>query len=206
MREVRVSEAKWSARYFDRKITMSRIGKRSIEIPQKVEVTLEPGNVLRVKGPKGEMSRTMPDRIEIRIDNEAGKVEFVNIGDKPQNRKYHGLARALAFNMINGVSEGWEKHLKVIGIGYSVNVKGNQLELNLGYSNPRVLDIPEGIEVRAERSKEPNTTDLWVSGIDKEVLGHFASVIRIQRPPEPYKGKGVRYADEYVRRKAGKTA
>jgi len=185
---------------------MSRIGKKSIEIPQKVEVSIDDNHVMLVKGPKGEMSRKMPESIEFKVDADAKTVETINPGDKRDNRKFHGLARMLAFNMIHGVSEGWKKHLKVIGVGYSVNVKGKDLELNVGYSNPRVLQIPEGIEVQAERSKEPNTTDLWISGADKEVLGEFAAVVRKQRPPEPYKGKGIRYHDEYVRRKAGKTA
>ncbi len=176
---------------------MSRIGKRPIPIPAKVTFTIE-GQQVTVKGPKGELSRVLPP--EVIVEPEAETI-LVKRRDESRNaRQRHGLCRTLVANMVEGVSKGFEKRLEIKGVGYRAQVKGKDLILNVGYSNPVEMKPPQGINVAVE-----NNTNVIVSGIDKEVVGNMAAQIRAVRPPEPYKGKGIRYAGEQVRRKAGKT-
>lgn len=176
---------------------MSRIGKRPIPVPAKVSITID-GQDIQVKGPKGELSRTLPYGVLIVQD---GDTLLVNRKDESRlARERHGLCRTLVANMVEGVSNGYQKRLEIQGIGYRAQVQGRNLNLSLGYSHPVVFEPPAGIEFVVE-----NNTNVVVSGIDKELVGNIAASIRASRPPEPYKGKGVRYAGEQVRRKAGKS-
>ena len=184
---------------------MSRVGKSPVAIPSGVQVSLD-GHTLRVKGPRGELSKTMPSEITVHIgDNE---MTFTRENNRPPVRALHGLARSLAHNMVVGVSEGFEKQLEVRGTGYRVSVQKNKLTMKLGFSHDVVMDFPRHVEVKVvgttTREQLP-TTIISVSGIDKEQVGHWADLVQRVYPPEPYKGKGIRYAGEYVRRKAGKT-
>jgi large subunit ribosomal protein L6 len=177
---------------------MSRIGRAPIPVPSNVEVTIVERNIT-VKGPKGTLARELPGVITVRQDEGQLLVERPN--DERQNRAMHGLARALVNNMVVGVTDGFTKHLDIIGVGYRATAKGpGKLELALGYSHPIFVDAPEGITFEVDVP-----THIAVSGIDKEMVGQVAANIRKLRKPEPYKGKGVRYRDEYVARKAGKT-
>jgi len=176
---------------------MSRVGKAPIPIPGGVSVAIE-GTTVRVKGPKGELSREISPRISvIEKDNE---VVLERDGEDKQVKSYHGLYRQLINNMVVGVSTGFSRSLVINGVGYRAELAGKTLTLNLGYSNPIEFAVPEGISVELD-----GPTKLKVSGIDRELVGKIASEIRGLRPPEPYKGKGVRYEDEYVRRKVGKS-
>ncbi|MGB3138718.1 MAG: 50S ribosomal protein L6 [Nodosilinea sp.] len=176
---------------------MSRIGKRPIPVPAKVSVTID-GQDVQVKGPKGELSRTLPNGV---IVLKEGDTVLVNRKDESRlARERHGLCRTLVANMVEGVSNGYQKRLEIQGIGYRAQVQGRNLNLSLGYSHPVVFEPPAGIEFAVE-----NNTNVIVTGIDKELVGNIAASIRASRPPEPYKGKGVRYAGEQVRRKAGKS-
>ena len=175
---------------------MSRIGKRPIPIPPKVTVTAD-GQHVTVKGPKGELSRTFPSGVLISQEGEALVVQREN--ESRQSRERHGLCRTLLANMVEGVSQGFQKRLEIQGVGYRAQVQGKTLNLSLGYSHPVQFEPPEGIQFAVE-----NNTNVLITGIDKEVVGNIAASIRATRPPEPYKGKGVRYAGEMVRRKAGK--
>lgn len=175
---------------------MSRIGKRPISIPDKVTVTID-GQHVAVKGPKGELARTLPKEVEVVQEN--GTV-FVNRRDESRvARQRHGLCRTLVANMVEGVSKGFQKRLEIQGVGYRAQVQGRNLNLSVGYSHPVQIEPPEGIQLAVE-----NNTNVLVTGIDKEVVGNISARIRAVRPPEPYKGKGIRYAGEVVRRKAGK--
>ena len=175
---------------------MSRIGKRPIPIPPKVTLTIE-GQQITVKGPKGELSRVLPAQV---ILEQEGETLLVKRRDESRvARQRHGLSRTLVANMVDGVSKGFEKRLEIQGVGYRAQVQGRNLVLNVGYSKPVEMNPPEGITVAVE-----NNTNVIVSGIDKEIVGNMAAQIRAVRPPEPYKGKGIRYAGEQVRRKAGK--
>ncbi|MGC9525547.1 MAG: 50S ribosomal protein L6 [Limnospira sp.] len=175
---------------------MSRIGKRPIPIPPKVTLTLDGQNVT-VKGPKGELSRVLPGEV---ILEQEGDTLLVKRRDESRTaRQRHGLCRTLVANMVDGVSKGFERRLEIQGVGYRAQVQGKNLILNVGYSKPVEMKPPEGITVAVE-----NNTNVIVSGINKEVVGNMAAKIRAVRPPEPYKGKGIRYAGEQVRRKAGK--
>jgi large subunit ribosomal protein L6 len=177
---------------------MSRIGRAPIPVPSNVEVTIVERNIT-VKGPKGTLERELPGVITVRQDDGQLVVERPN--DERQNRAMHGLTRALVNNMVVGVTDGFTKHLDIIGVGYRATAKGpGKLELALGYSHPIHVDAPEGITFEVDVP-----THIAVSGIDKEMVGQVAANIRKLRKPEPYKGKGVRYRDEYVARKAGKT-
>ncbi len=176
---------------------MSRIGKRPIPVPDKVTVTIE-GQTVTVKGPKGELSRTLPPEVEILLEGETVLVNRRN--ESRPARQRHGLCRTLIANMVEGVSQGFIKKLEIQGVGYRAAVQGKILNLAMGYSHPVNIDPPEGISFLVE-----GTTNVTVSGIDKEVVGNTAARIRAVRPPEPYKGKGIRYAGEIVRRKVGKT-
>ena len=177
---------------------MSRIGRLPIAIPSGVDVKLD-GRQVDVKGPKGSLALTVAEPISI-AKNEAGQLEVSRPNDERQSRSLHGLTRTLVSNMIVGVTEGYEKKLEIVGVGYRVISKGpQQLEFALGFSHPVIVDAPEGIEFIVE-----TPTRFSVKGIDKQLVGETAANIRKIRKPEPYKGKGVRYAGEHVRRKAGK--
>lgn len=177
---------------------MSRIGKLPVTIPSGVTVTLEEGNVVRVKSNKGELTEKIPSEIEVAIED--GVVNVKRSSDNKNDRAMHGLSRALIANMVTGVTEGFSKTLEVIGVGYRVQKSGNKLVINVGYSHP--VEVPEenGIKLDVE-----GTNIIKVSGISKQVVGQTAAEIRGIRPPEPYKGKGIRYQGETVLRKVGKT-
>lgn len=179
---------------------MSRIGKQIIALPSGVEVSID-GNHVKVKGPKGELQYTHNPEVKIVINE--GALEVKCVSDSPQASAMHGLTRALLNNMVIGVSSGFKKELQIIGVGYRAQISGKKLTLNLGFSHPIELTIPEGLT--AEMDKDQKNT-LVVSGIDRQLVGQFSANIRSFRPPEPYKGKGIRYSDEYVARKAGKSA
>ncbi|MBW2273308.1 MAG: 50S ribosomal protein L6 [Deltaproteobacteria bacterium] len=176
---------------------MSRIGKLPIPVPDGVTVKLSGGS-LSVKGPKGEVSGPVHEGLGVDIDD--GEVRVTRPDDSKQSRSLHGLTRALVANMVTGVTTGFNKSLEIQGVGYRGDVKGSKLTLSLGFSHPVVIDVPKGLTVSME-----GNTNLKIEGIDKELVGQFAADIRGIRPPEPYKGKGVRYLGERVRRKVGKT-
>ena len=176
---------------------MSRIGKRPINIPNKVTITID-GQKVMVKGPKGELSREITPEISIEQEGETIVVKPRNNSRRARQR--YGLSRTLVANMVEGVSNGYQKRLEIQGVGYRALVQGTNLILNVGYSKPVEMPAPEGIQVAVE-----NNTNVIVSGINKELVGNMAAKIRAVRPPEVYKGKGIRYAGELVRRKAGKT-
>lgn len=175
---------------------MSRIGKRPISIPAKVQVAID-GQHVAVKGPKGELSRVIPGAIAL---EQEGDTLLVTRRDESRNaRQLHGLCRTLVANMVEGVSQGFQRRLEIQGVGYRARVDGRNLVLTVGYSHEVRIEPPEGIQMAVE-----NNTNVIVNGIDKEVVGNLAARIRAVRPPEVYKGKGIRYAGEFVRRKAGK--
>ncbi len=175
---------------------MSRIGKKPIPLPKGVEVKLD-GNVVNIKGPKGNLSAVVADCLDYDVAD--GQVTITRKDESPLARAQHGLRRTLLANCIIGVDKGFSKILEVIGVGYKVAVKGNAIELALGFSHPVIVELPKGIEAKAEGQK------LTISGIDKEQVGELAARIRRLRKPEPYKGKGIRYENEQVRRKVGKS-
>ena len=177
---------------------MSRIGRMPIAIPAGVTVTIAENNVVSVKGPKGELVRELP--VEMEIKEEEGKIIVARPNDLKRMKALHGLTRTLIANMITGVTAGYEKKLEVNGVGYRASKAGKKLTLNLGYSHPVEMEDPEGIETVME-----GQNIIIVKGIDKEKVGQFAAEIRSKREPEPYKGKGIKYADEVIRRKVGKT-
>ena len=177
---------------------MSRIGKMPITIPAGVEVKIEAGNLVTVKGPKGTLARKMADDMNIAIED--AQLTVARPNDLKKNKALHGLTRTLINNMIIGVTNGYEKVLEINGVGYRAAKSGKTLTLTLGYSHPVIMEDPEGIETILEGQNK-----ITVKGIDKEKVGQFAAEIRTKRPPEPYKGKGIKYADEHIRRKVGKT-
>src|SRR5215472_7523311 len=177
---------------------MSRIGRRPIPVPSGVTVTIEP-ELVSVKGPKGELSERIPRDIEVVQEGEALQVSRPT--DRGEHRALHGLTRSLVANMIQGVTAGYEKRLEIQGVGYRAQLKGANLELAVGYSHPVPIAAPKGIEFEV-----PQPTRIVVRGISKQLVGETAALIRKQRPPEPYKGKGIRYEGEYVQRKVGKRA
>lgn len=177
---------------------MSRIGLKPIEIPQGVEVKLE-GLEVSVKGPKGSLTRNISDVISINI--EENQITMERPDDHKENRSLHGTTRSLISNMIEGVSKGFQKELEIIGVGYRAQLQGTKLVVGAGYSHPVELEAEENIEFEV-----PKNTQIIIKGIDKERVGAVAAFIRAIRPPEPYKGKGIRYKGEQVRRKEGKTA
>lgn len=178
---------------------MSRIGNKAITIPTGVEVTIAAGNEVTVKGPKGSLTRQFSDLMEIK--QEENVITVVRPNDEKHTKQLHGTTRALLNNMVEGVSEGFTKTLELVGIGFRSAVSGNKLTLNIGYSHPVEFAIPEGLKAECK-----SATEIVITGIDKQLVGEFAANVRAARKPEPYKGKGVRYKDEYVRRKEGKTA
>ncbi|HEY5889575.1 MAG TPA: 50S ribosomal protein L6 [Acidimicrobiia bacterium] len=175
---------------------MSRIGKMPIDVPSGVDVKVDGSRVV-VKGSKGELARVFTDRVEFEIED--GVITLTRDGDSPQSRALHGLSRALLANMVEGVSSGFSKELEIQGVGYRASLKGKDIELLVGFSHPVNVEAPDGITFDV-----PEPTKIIVTGIDKEMVGQVAANIRKVRPPEPYKGKGIRYSGEYVRRKAGK--
>ncbi|WP_058485952.1 50S ribosomal protein L6 [Defluviitalea phaphyphila] len=177
---------------------MSRIGKLPITIPSGVEVKVGDGNIVTVKGPKGLLEKKLSSEISIEVkDNE---IVVTRPSDLKKHRALHGLTRTLVANMVEGVTNGFSKVLEINGVGYRVQKQGKKLILSLGYSHPVEMEDPEGIESKVEGQNK-----IIVSGIDKEKVGQYAAEIRFKRPPEPYKGKGIKYADEVIRRKEGKT-
>lgn len=176
---------------------MSRIGKKPVEIPANVEVNID-NNVVTAKGPLGTLSVTIRPEIKVSKDDKTVVLERTN--EDRLTRSLHGLSRTLVSNLVNGVKEGFSKNLEISGVGYRASKEGNTLILALGYSHPVKLDPPAGIEVVLE-----GNTKLQIKGADKQMVGDFAALVRSKRPPEVYKGKGIKYAGEYIRRKAGKT-
>ncbi len=177
---------------------MSRTGKKIINIPDKVKIKLANGSI-EVEGPQGKLSQSVPAGIEIEIASNV--MTLKRRDDLPGTRSLHGLTRALVANMVHGVTEGFKRELDILGVGYRAEVKGEVLNLTLGFSHPVAFPIPSGIKIGVDKQ-----THLVISGRDKALVGQVAANIRTLRPPEPYKGKGIRYSDEVVRRKAGKTA
>ncbi|MCE3265580.1 MAG: ribosomal protein [Solirubrobacterales bacterium] len=177
---------------------MSRIGRKPIDVPDGVTVDVKPGEV-NVKGPKGELNQHIVRDMKVSLDD--GVVTVERPTDRGEHRALHGLTRSLIANMVEGVTDGYERRLQIQGVGYRAQLKGKALELALGYSHPVTIQAPAGIEFEV-----PQPTEVVVRGIDKQLVGETAARIRKARPPEPYKGKGVRYADEHVARKVGKRA
>jgi large subunit ribosomal protein L6 len=175
---------------------MSRIGNAPIELSSGIEVSVD-GDTVVVKGPKGTLTQTLDPRISVSVED--GVVTVARVDDERESRALHGLSRALIANMVVGVVDGYSKELQAVGVGYRGALKGTTLELQVGYSHPVTIEAPDGITFEV-----PEPTKFIVSGIDKQLVGQVAANIRSVRPPEPYKGKGIRYVDEYVRRKAGK--
>ncbi len=177
---------------------MSRIGRAPITLPAGVEIDIGPGRV-GVRGPKGTLEQAVPHEMTVSVDE--GVVTVTRPTDRGPHRSLHGLTRTLVANMVEGVTNGYEKRLEIQGVGYRAALRGSSIELLLGFSHPVVVDAPEGIEFEV-----PAPTQIIVRGIDKQAVGQVAADIRRLRPPEPYKGKGIRYAGEVVRRKVGKRA
>jgi large subunit ribosomal protein L6 len=177
---------------------MSRIGRKPIELPEAVTVEIAPGQVA-VKGPKGELNQ--PLSVDMKVEQADSVVTVARPTDRGEHRALHGLTRSLIANMVEGVTNGFEKRLEIQGVGYRAALKGQNLEMALGYSHPVLIEPPEGIDFEV-----PQPTEIIVRGIDKQLVGQVAADIRKRRPPEPYKGKGIRYRDEHVARKVGKRA
>ncbi len=177
---------------------MSRIGRMPITVPAGVDVKIESGNLITVKGPKGTLTKQLSPAMTITVD--AGVLTVTRPNDEKENRALHGLTRALINNMVIGVTDGYKKNLEIVGVGYRAAKQGKTLNLNLGYSHPVNIDETDSITFEV-----PDSNHIVVVGIDKQEVGQMAAVVRGKRPPEPYHGKGVRYADEKIRRKAGKT-
>ena len=175
---------------------MSRIGKKPISLPAGVKVTVD-GNTVTVQGPKGTLTQALPE--EITITQEDNQILVQRANDDKQQRSFHGLSRALIANMVEGVTNGFEKKLELVGVGYRAQMQGKKLVISIGFSHPVEVDAPEGIEFEV-----PAPTRITIRGIDKQLVGNTAAHIRAIRKPEPYKGKGIKYENEYIRRKAGK--
>lgn len=176
---------------------MSRIGRKPISLPPSVEIKIEDG-VITVKGPKGVLSQSIPE--DITIEQQESELLVTRPSDAKKHRAFHGLTRALVANMVTGVTAGFEKKLEMVGVGYRAQMQGNKLVINIGFSHPIEIEPPAGIEFEV-----PAVTKITVKGIDKQLVGNTAADIRAIRKPEPYKGKGLRYENEVIRRKAGKT-
>ncbi len=177
---------------------MSRVGKKIIEVPANVTIEVKADNLVTVKGPKGELTRQFHQ--DMKFEQEGNTIAVVRPSESKEHRTNHGTTRALLANMVTGVSEGFSRSLELIGVGYRASLQGSKLVLNVGYSHPVEFTPEEGLEVEV-----PSNTKIIVKGISKERVGALASNIRDVRPPEPYKGKGIRYEGEFVRRKEGKT-
>ena len=177
---------------------MSRIGRKPIEVPSSVNIAISPGRV-QVNGPLGELDQVVP--LRMKVEQNEGELLVTRPTERGEDRALHGLTRTLIANMVEGVTKGFEKHLEIQGVGYRASLRGTDLELNVGYSHSVVKKPPQGITFEV-----PAVTQVVVKGIDKQKVGQVAAEIRAVRPPEPYKGKGIRYEGEYVRRKVGKRA
>ena len=177
---------------------MSRIGKQPITIPEKVEISIDDNNVVTVKGPNGTLTKPMSKKIKIEVKD--GTINFTRATDDKEERSLHGLTRTLVNNMVVGVTEGYKKELEINGVGYRASKQGNKLVMALGYSHPVEFTEPEGIKIEVEGQNK-----IIISGADKEKVGQLAAEIRFTRPPEPYKGKGIKYVEEHIRRKEGKS-
>ncbi len=175
---------------------MSRVGRKPVSVPKGVNVTLS-GRTVAVKGPKGELKRELPSGVSVKVDG--GTVHVARADDSRENRAKHGLIRALISNMVTGVTSGFERQLEINGVGYRAEVAGQKLTMALGFSHPVVYEMPKGIGAKVDKNL------LILSGSDRELLGEVAAKIRGFRPPEPYKGKGIKYVEETIRRKVGKT-
>jgi large subunit ribosomal protein L6 len=182
---------------------MSRVGKKPVTIPSGVTVTVNKDNIVSVKGPKGELKETIDRDIVVSVKD--GQVEIGRPTDQIRHRAMHGLYRALIANMVKGVTEGYKKDLELVGVGYKASNQGNLLDLSLGYSHNIIFEVPKELKLATAQEKGQNPT-ISLEGIDKQLLGQVAAKIRGLRKPEPYKGKGVKYIGEYIRRKAGKAA
>ncbi len=182
---------------------MSRIGKRPIPVPKGVEIKIDDGNLVTVKGPKGQLQQQLP--AEIIIAQENGTLNVQRPSETKQHKSLHGLTRTLLFNMVHGVTEGWERRLEINGVGYRAALEGKTLVLQLGFSHPVRIEPPENVSFAiGERRSASEPLPLYIRGINKQVVGEQAAKVRGLRPPEPYKGKGIKYAEERIRRKAGK--
>ena len=177
---------------------MSRIGRKPITVPAGVEVNVDGANVVTVKGPKGTLTQAIHPNMTIEVNG--AEINVTRPNDEKENRALHGLSRTLIANMVEGVTKGYEKKLEVNGVGYRVAKEGKKLVMNLGYSHPVVMTEIDGVTFET-----PDANTIFVKGIDKQLVGQVAAQVREKRPPEPYKGKGIKYADEHIRRKAGKT-
>lgn len=177
---------------------MSRIGRMPVAIPAGVEVKVTDDNFITVKGPKGTLERQLVPNMTVKV--EGAEVIVTRPNDLKKNKSFHGLTRSLIANMVEGVTNGYEKKLEIQGVGYRAAKSGKSLDLSLGFSHPVVMEDPDGVESKVEGNI------ITITGINKETVGQYAAEIRAKRPPEPYKGKGIRYVGEYVRRKEGKTA
>jgi large subunit ribosomal protein L6 len=175
---------------------MSRIGKKPVPVTKGVTVTVD-GNTVKVKGPKGELARTLPADIQVALEN--NEITVARPSDEPRHKALHGLSRTLVANMVEGVTKGFQKQLDIVGVGYKAETRPYGLQLALGFSHPVEYRAPKGIKLTA-----PTPTSILIDGADKEVVGQVAAELRSLRPPEPYKGKGIKYQGEQIRRKAGK--
>ncbi len=182
---------------------MSRIGKKPVVIPQGVTITVDSNNVITVKGPKGELKQNVNRDIKVEVKD--GEVTFSRPTDQGRHRSMHGLYRALLSNMVKGVTEGYSRKLELVGVGYKAANSGNVLDLALGYSHNIIFEVPKELKVATAQEKGQNPT-ITLEGVDKQLLGQVAAKLRSLRKPEPYKGKGVKYEGEFIRRKAGKAA
>jgi large subunit ribosomal protein L6 len=200
MRDIYTTENRKDMVFSDnlRRCNMSRIGRLPVEIPASVEVTVAENNVVTVKGPKGTLTESLPVEMDIKVEN--NQVVVTRPNDLKKMKSLHGLTRTLVANMVTGVTKGYEKVLEINGVGYRAQKQGKKLILSLGYSHPVEMEDPEGLE-----SVLDGQNKITIKGIDKQKVGQYAAEIREKRKPEPYKGKGIKYADEVIRRKVGKT-
>jgi len=182
---------------------MSRIGKLPVDLPAGVTITVSDTNVVSVKGPLGELSQAV--NRDLKIEVEDNQVLISRPSDSKDHKSMHGLSRALIANMVTGVSEGYKKELELVGVGYRAEANGQQLELSLGFSHEIIFELPLEVKVETKTERRSNPV-ITLSSIDKQLIGHVAAKIRSLRPPEPYKGKGIKFVGEYIRRKAGKSA
>lgn len=187
---------------------VSRVGRKPIKIPSGVKVEIRDDGTIAVEGPKGKLEKKLPPFVKVKIDGDTINVYPEEIRKKLKNKAkaFHGLARAIINNMMIGVTQGFQRILDIVGLGYKAEVRGNEIVFSLGYSHPINFKLPEGITVKIEKGTGDVQVKVILEGIDKELLGQVAANIRSLRPPEPYKGKGIRYADEVIYRKAGKAA
>jgi large subunit ribosomal protein L6 len=178
---------------------MSRIGKRPIAVPAGVKASVQPGAV-KIEGPNGALTHPIPPSITVKVDEGTKQIVVERKSDQKRDRQLHGLTRALLSNMVAGVTSGFEKKLEIVGVGYNAKLQGKELRLQVGFAHPVILTVPDGV-----KAETPSATAIVLKSADKRLVGQFAAEIRRVRPPEPYNSKGIKYADEVVRRKAGKT-